>query len=152
MEQSNVEGIVRKRKHPHRWMPGAGMMKTRTALGQMAEIAGKILPSFLLAFADMLGIPSGLHAAYMGAMAAAGESLLWPAGGCGLALVMRLVWGLPLRLEMLATVGIMLLSPAIVFQRGTLRLIGWTALSLQMAALFCKKTALRPYTRQISPS
>ena len=136
MEQSNMEGMVRRRKHPHRWMPGAGIMKTRTALGQMAGIAGKILPSFLLAFADMLGIPSGLHAAYMGAMAAAGESLLWPACGCGLALLMRLVWGLPLRLEMLATVGIMLLSPAVVFQRGTLRLMGWTALSLLPGAIW----------------
>ena len=91
MEQSNMEGILRKRKHPHRWMPGARMMKTRTVLGQMAEIAGRILPGFLLAFADVLGIPSGLHAAYMGAMSAAGESLLWPACGCGLALLMRLV-------------------------------------------------------------
>ena len=71
MEQRSMEGILRRRKHPHRWMPAAGIMRPRTALRQMADIAGRILPSFLLAFADMLGIPSGLHAAYMGAMAAA---------------------------------------------------------------------------------
>ncbi|MGN0778058.1 MAG: SpoIIE family protein phosphatase [Aristaeellaceae bacterium] len=136
MEQSSVESIVRKKHHPQRWMPSTHRMSIRAWLTKAAAVAGKVLPTFLLAFADMLGIPSGLHAAYMGAMAAAGESLLWPACGCGLALLMRLVWGLAPRLDMLATVGIMLLSPAVIFGRSTLRLMGWTALSLLPGAVW----------------
>lgn len=129
MEEMNV-AVERKRKHPRRWMPGKRQQKLQAAAGEMVRMAGRILPSFLLAFADMLGIPSGLHGAYMAAMAAAGESLFYPACGCGLAVLMRLVWGLPLRLESIAMVGILLMAPVVIFGRGMPALMGWTALSL----------------------
>lgn len=140
----DVQPIVRTRKkHKDRWMPGERARRLQETLCQFVRIAGQILPGFMLSFADVMGIPSGLHAAWMAALAVMGESLLWPACGCALALVMRLVWGLPLRLEMLVTVGAMLVSPAIIFKKGALPMMGWTALSLVPTAALgiCTGTA-----------
>lgn len=128
---SEAQTIVRTKKRPqNRWMPGERMRRAQETAGKALRIAGQALPGFLLSFADVMGIPSGLHAAWMAALAVMGESLLWPAGGCVLALVMRLVWGLPLRLEMLLTLGVMLISPVVIFRRGAWAMIGWTALAL----------------------
>lgn len=131
MAQTNTEGIARKKKHGRgRWMPRPFAAKTLEILGEMLRLAGRMLPAFLLVFADLLSIPSGLHAAYMTALGCLGESLLWPACGWGLSLLMRLVWGLPLRLETLVTLGLTLLSPMLLHRRGMARLMGWTAVCL----------------------
>lgn len=140
----DVQAIVRKRKkHKDRWMPGERTGRMQERLRRVVMIAGQILPGFMLCFADVMGIPSGFHAAWMAALAVMGESLLWPASGCGLALVMRLVWGLPLRLEMLVTVGAMLVSPLVIFRKGAWPMMGWTALSLLPTAALsiCTGTA-----------
>lgn len=127
----DTQPIVRTRKKPNnRWMPGERTRKAQELVQQALRIAGRLLPGFLLSFADVMGIPSGFQAAWMAAMAVMGESLLWPAGGCVLALIMRMVWGLSLRLEMLITLGVMLLSPLVIFKRGAWPMVGWTALSL----------------------
>lgn len=136
VQRKDVEGmseeiITRTRKRPKdRWMPGERARKVREAAQRAVNIAAQALPGFLLSFADIMGIPSGLHAAWMAALSVMGESLLWPAGGCLLALLMRIVWGLPLRLEMLVTLGVMLISPLVLFRKGALAMMGWTALSL----------------------
>lgn len=125
------EIIARTRKKPRdRWMPGERMARLREMLSRMLKLAAQILPGFLLSFADIMGIPSGLQAAWMAALAVMGESLLCPAGGCILALLMRIVWGLPLRLEMLVTLGLMLISPLLLFRKGAWAMMGWTAVSL----------------------
>lgn len=137
MEQSTAQqAIERKRKHPSRWMPGEKKQRIGQIAGEMLHLAGRIAPGFVLCFADMMGIPSGLHAAWMGALAMQGESMIWSAGGSLLALVMRLVWGLPMRLEMLAAAGVMLLAPAVIFGRNQWWLMGWTALSLLPGCLW----------------
>ena len=128
---SETQAIVRtKKRSVDRWMPGERMRKAQETALRVVNIAGQMLPGFFLSFADVMGIPSGLQAAWMAALAVMGESLLWPAGGWVLALVMRLVWGLPLRLELLLTLGVMLLSPLVIFRRGAWAMMGWTALSL----------------------
>lgn len=128
---SETQAIVRtKKRSVDRWMPGERMRKAQDIALRVASIAGQVLPGFLLSFADVMGIPSGLQAAWMAALAVMGESLLWPAGGWALALVMRLIWGLPLRLELLVTLGVMLLAPVVIFRRGAWAMMGWTALSL----------------------
>lgn len=133
---SEAQAIVRKKKRPaNRWMPGEGRRKVKETLGKAVRIAGQAMPGFLLSFADVMGIPSGFHAAWMAALAVMGESLLWPAGGCMLAFVMRIIWGLPLRLEMIVTLGLMLISPLLIFKRGAWLMTGWTALSLLPTAL-----------------
>lgn len=136
MAQTQTEPIMRKKKQTKdRWMPGERMQRTTKCVRMVAATAGKMLPGFLLSFADVMGIPSGLHAAWLGALASAGESLLWPGAGCVLALVMRMIWGVPLRLEMLLTLGLMLLSPVVLFRRGAWMLVGGTAVSLLPTAL-----------------
>lgn len=133
---SETQAIVRtKKRSVDRWMPGERMRKAQETALRAVNIAGQVLPGFLLSFADVMGIPSGLQAAWMAALAVMGESLLWPAGGWVLALVMRLVWGLPLRLELLLTLGVMLLAPLVIFRRGAWAMMGWTALSLLPTAV-----------------
>lgn len=132
---SETQAIVRtKKRSVDRWMPGERMRRVQETAFKAASIAGQILPGFLLSFADVMGIPSGLQAAWMAALAVMGESLLWPAGGCVLVLVMRLIWGLPLRLELLITLGIMLISPVVIFRKGAWAMMGWTALALMPTA------------------
>lgn len=133
---SETQAIVRtKKRGVDRWMPGERMRKAQETALRVLGIAGQMLPGFFLSFADVMGIPSGLQAAWMAALAVMGESLLWPAGGWVLALVMRLVWGLPLRLELLLTLGVMLLAPLVIFRRGAWAMMGWTALSLLPTAV-----------------
>lgn len=115
-------------------MPGERVRRVQEVMKKGAGILFQAMPGFLLSFADVMGIPSGVHAAWMAALAVMGESLLWPAGGCLLAVLMRLVWGLPLRLEALLTLGVMLVSPAVIFQRGVWSMMGWTALALLPSA------------------
>ena len=131
-----VQAVERKRHRPRRWAPGEREAKIRSAAAQMLGMAGRMAPAFLLSFAEIVGIPSGLHAAWMGAMAAAGQSLLWPLCGSLMAGLMRLVWGLPLRPELLLAALVMLMSPGIIFGRGALRLMGFTALSLAPCLLW----------------
>ena len=127
----DTQPILRGKKHRRdRWMPGAGMQKFREIMERVMNIALQTLPGFLLCFAEVMGIPSGLHAAWMAALAVMGESLLWPAGGCLLAMMMRLIWGLPLNLEMVVTLGIMLVAPVVIFRRNALAMMGWTAIAL----------------------
>lgn len=133
---SETQAIVRtKKRSVDRWMPGERMRKAQETALRVLGIAGQMLPGFFLSFADVMGIPSGLQAAWMAALAVMGESLLWPAGGWVLALGMRLVWGLPLRLELLLTLGVMLLAPLVIFRRGAWAMMGWTALSLLPTAV-----------------
>lgn len=123
--------VVRSRKKAKdRWMPGERRRRALDTARRVVIIAGQVLPGFLLSFAEVMGIPSGLYASWMAALAVMGASPLLPACGCGLALVMRLVWGLPLQLEMLATVAVMLIAPVVLFQRGTWAMMGWTAMAL----------------------
>ncbi len=133
---SETQAIVRtKKRSVDRWRPGERMRKAQETALRVLRIAGHMLPGFFLSFADVMGIPSGLQAAWMAALAVMGESLLWPAGGWVLALVMRLVWGLSLRLELLLTLGVMLLAPLVIFRRGAWAMMGWTAMSLLPTAV-----------------
>ena len=72
MEQQAETSVVRRRKHPRRWMPGDVRQKAGKAAGEMLRFAGRVTPVFLMCFADMMGIPSGLYASYMAALGAMG--------------------------------------------------------------------------------
>lgn len=114
------------RKTTVRWMPGVNRQRMTAAF----RTAGSIGAAFLLCFADMMGIPSGLHGAWMCALAACGESLLWPCCGVALSVGMRLVWGLAPRWETLLTLLIVLPAPRFLWQKKPWRITAWTALSL----------------------
>ena len=96
----------------------------------MARAATDIGACFLLSFADLAGIPSGFHAAWLAAMAAEGMSLLRPMLGCVLALLLRLAWGLEPRWTMLATLACMLPAQRLLFREKSSRMMLWTAFAL----------------------
>ena len=130
MAQAQQQVERGKKRKETRWMPGARREKALAALGQSLRIAGQAGVAFLLSFADVMGIPSGLQAAWLTALSATGESLLWPMGGCVLAFPMRLIWGISPRWETLITLGMMALAPRVIFHRKPWRMSGWTALAL----------------------
>ena len=131
MSDMTLQAVERRKKRRDRWMPGnAAEMLRRGAM-----VAAQVLPGFLLSFAEVLGIPAGMQAGWLAAMAVMGESLLLPSCGCALAFAARFLWGLPVRLEQLVTLGLMLVSPAILFRKGALMMMGWTSLALLPTAV-----------------
>lgn len=136
MTDATVQGIQRKRpRKASRWMDSERSARLKASAARVMSLAGQMAPGFLLSYADLLGVPSGFHAAWLAALAVKGESPLWAGAGCLLAFVMRLVWGLPPRMEMLVTLGLMLVSPVILFGRGQALMMGWTALALLPTAV-----------------
>ena len=88
------------------------------------------VPGFLLSFAELMGIPSGLHVAYMSALAVQGENILAPLCGCAAAVLMRILWGASPALEMLLSLAVMMVAPIVLHQRGNAAMVGWTGLAL----------------------
>lgn len=130
MTDVSTKVVSRTKTRRNRWMPGERVQRAGAVAKQVLGLAAQITPGFLLSYADLLGVPSGFHAAWLAALAVKGESPLWAGAGCLLAFVMRLVWGLPPRLEMLVTLGLMLVAPVLLFGRGQWLMMGWTALAL----------------------
>lgn len=131
MSDVEMDVVARKKKRPVcRWMPGERRRRLAGQARQGLLIAGQAGGAFLMCFADVMGIPSGMQAAWLAALSAAGESLLWPLSGCLMAFMMRLIWGLPLRLETLPACLAMLLGPRLLFGHGGFRMLIMTGLSL----------------------
>ena len=127
MQNTPGDGIVRSiRKPVQRWMPGV----RRQQLGAAMRIAAAAGTGFLLCFADMMGVPSGVYAAWIVALAACGEDILWPLCGAVLSVPMRLIWGIEPRWETLAVLLLLLSSGRVVHRRAAWRISAWTAVSL----------------------
>lgn len=127
MSRAEAEAVVRRRKRrSSRWMRAEHRKKVMSRLG----MCGQALPGLFLALADMLGVPSGLHAAYMAAQCALGRDVRWSMAGSAAAMALRLLWGLSPRWETLITLAIMYVLPAFVKGCGPVKLIGCTAFSL----------------------
>ena len=117
-----------------------GRARRHAQNGQLAAIsgrvkaaggfAGRMAPGFLLSFADMMGIPSGLHAAYMAALACEGEPLLAPLTGSAAALLVRAILGMAPQPAMLLTLVLILPAGAVLHRCGNALLMGWTAMAL----------------------
>ena len=92
-----AEAIARRsRRRTDRWMPRTKRV-TGVQLQRAVVFVLRCLPGGLLAFADVMGIPSGFLAALGTAMAAAGMDVRPVlAGGTG-AMLLRLLSGLPPR-------------------------------------------------------
>lgn len=72
--------------------------------------AVRAMPGFMLSFADLMGIPSGLHVAFGLACAAAGKSVTPTIAGSAAGILLRLLSGVAVRWELL--ISLALLYPA----------------------------------------
>ncbi|MBR6668241.1 MAG: SpoIIE family protein phosphatase [Clostridia bacterium] len=126
-----AEAIIRQHKRRvDRWLPKAEGKRTRAKIQQWAGFAARCIPPYLLAFAEVVGIPSGLHAAYGVALAAAGGDVRPVLMGGTAALLTRLLSGLSPRWEMLLTLLMVAAAPLAVNGQSLLRLTLWTALTM----------------------
>ena len=126
-----AEAIIRGHKRrADRWMPKKKRGLDRAQIRAMGIFAARSIPGYLLAFADTLSIPSGLHAAYGMALAATGGDVRPVLLGSAAAMMMRLLSGLAPRWEMLLTLVFIAMAPLVVNQRSTWRLSVYTALAL----------------------
>lgn len=130
-----AEAIARRsRRRTDRWMPRTKRV-TGLQLQKAAVFVLRSLPGGLLAFADVMGIPSGFHAALGMAMAAAGMNVRAVlAGGAG-AMVLRLLSGLPPRWEQLVTLGFIYAAPLLIKGRGNIPLALFTAAAMLPTAI-----------------
>ncbi len=120
-------------RHHHRvsrwlWKERQERFLSRIRLGISA--CGKALPGLLLSFADVIMIPSGMQAAYVMACANRGKPVRYALGGCAFAVILRAIWGLPLRLEMLLCVLVAALLGALLRGRSNIWLMASTAAAL----------------------
>lgn len=136
-----AEAIARRsRRRTDRWMPQKKRF-TWAKLIKATAFALRCVPGGLLAFADVMGIPSGFHAALGAAMAAAGMDVRPVlAGGVG-AMLLRLLSGLAPRWEMLITLALIYASPLLLKGRGNLLLALYTVAAMLPTAVV---SALQP--------
>lgn len=125
-----AEAVLRRhRKKANRWMPQERRLRTGTWV-RAAAFAGKAAPALLLSFADILGIPSGLQAAYAAALAAVGGDIRPALAGWAAALLLRPLSGMAFRWESLLSLGIAALSPFLLCGRGTAWVMAFAALTM----------------------
>lgn len=131
MAEANSQAIIRKRKRRmSRWMYEERRQKTLSRTEAALMALGKGLPGFLLAFAEPLGIPSGLYAAYITALSSIGASVRWPMAGALASIAARLAWGLTPRWETLVTLLLLLIAGSFLHGRGNLAMMLCAGLSM----------------------
>lgn len=132
-----AEVIIRQHKRrTDRWMPRERRQYITRA--QLRRIVGYILrcvPGYLLSFADVLGIPSGLHAAFGAALAVTGKDVRPTVIGGAAAMVIRLLSGLSPRWTSLITLALLLAAPLILHGRSTPMLLIFTAAAMLPTAI-----------------
>ena len=124
-----AEGIIRQHKRRvDRWMPRERKrILTTMQIRQAARLALAALPGFLLSFAEVLGMPSGLHAALGAAQAAAGMSVLPTVIGGAAGLILNLLSGITPHWVLLLSLLLLLPLQRLLREAGTAMLLGCTA-------------------------
>ena len=106
-----AEAVCRSHKHRmDRWMPREKRVIPWGQIKKAARFAVQAFPGFLLSFAELLGIPSGFHAAFAMAMSVTGCDVRPTLAGSAAAILIRLTSGYPFRWSMLITLAIMAVS------------------------------------------
>lgn len=135
-----AEAIVRRHKRrTDRWMPRERRNIPWAQMKRAAGFALRCVPGYLTACAEVLGIPSGFHAAYALALAATGHDARPTVAGGALALLMQLLSGLQPGWESAATLGAVAVLSMMLNGRGTLALMlsaGGAVLPYAIAACF----------------
>ena len=126
-----AEAIIRRHKRCEgRWMPKKKRGLSKTKMREMGAFALQCIPAYLLVFADVMGIPSGLHAAYGVALASVGGDVRPVLLGGAAAMLIRMLSGLAPRWEMLLTLLCVGIAPLVVNRSTNWRLTAYTALIL----------------------
>lgn len=132
-----AEAIIRRhRRTKDRWMHKNRWRITTAQMRAVAAFAGKSVPAFLLAFAEMVGIPSGMHVSLGMALAALGLDVLPVLAGGGTALLWRMASGLPPRWEMLLSLGVVAACAKLLQGRGTILLAVSTGVAMLPTAVW----------------
>lgn len=87
-------------------------------------------PALLFGCADVIGMPSGLQAAYITALCAMGRPIVYPAIGAAAAMLLRFAWGIPAHPELLLTLLGAALMRRMLKGCGNLALMAVTAMLL----------------------
>lgn len=126
-----AEAILRQHKRrTDRWMPQERQNRVRAIIGKAADFALRCIPGYLLAFAEILGIPSGLHVSFCLSLAAVGLDIRPTLVGGMLSIAVRLISGLPARWELLATLLLAALLSLMLNGRRPVWLIACTAAAM----------------------
>lgn len=131
-----AEAVMRQHKRRvDRWMPKKRSFINRIRIMNMVKITTECAPGFLLSFAEMVGIPSGLHIAYGMAMAITGKDIRPTIAGSVAAIVIRLLSGLVPRWEMLISLCLVYTAPYLLIGRSNIGLIICTGISMVPTAI-----------------
>ncbi len=127
-----AEAIIRQHKRrTDRWMPKEKRHFVTVNWKAAAVFAVRSVPGYLLAFAEMMGIPSGLHGALGMAFAALGRDVRPLLAGGGAAFVVRCLSGMPPRWESLLVLAFVLMGSKVLRGRGTV-MVGLFAAAAMM--------------------
>lgn len=122
-----AEAIIRQhRRRKDRWIPREKRRITRAQVQGVLRFAVQAVPGLLLSFAEVLGIPSGLHAAYATACAAVGRDVRPVLAGNAISFLIRGLSGIPIRWEMLITLALLAVTAVFLYQRNTILLMVMT--------------------------
>lgn len=130
MAEPGVEVIRRRKRRMSRWMHESKRFRLREKLSGVGRLALQGVPTFFLACAEAMGVPSGFHAAYLTALSALGMPIEWPVVGALTAMAVRLLWGLNPHPEMLLTLAAAFPAASILHKRGNLAMMLYASLSL----------------------
>ncbi|MGN1368768.1 MAG: SpoIIE family protein phosphatase [Aristaeellaceae bacterium] len=144
-----AEAVYRPHKHRvNRWMPKQKRAIPWQHIQGAARFMVKALPGYLLSFAEVLGIPSGFHAAFAMALAASKQDVRPTLAGSAVAFLVRLISGLPPRWEMLITLAVMAAAPLLPCGRSTFLLMGATVVAVLPTAIVASLSVTAAETLQ----
>ncbi|MBQ4581553.1 MAG: SpoIIE family protein phosphatase [Clostridia bacterium] len=131
-----AEAIIRQhRRRTDRWMPKEKRHLPMINWRAAAAYAVRCVPGLLLSFAEMVGIPSGLHCALGTACAALALDIRPILAGGAAAFVLRLICGLPMRWELLLTLALLACCRKLLRGKGSFAVGASAAVALLPTAI-----------------
>lgn len=115
----------------HRIRTGNPLMRLTDLAGRAVLAVSRLLPAFFLCFADLLGMPSGLHMSLMIALVASRSNMVYALLGGLLGMLMRLLWGITPHWELLVSMLLVLPLVRVLPGKGN----GWLTLSTALVLL-----------------
>ena len=130
MADAGAQVVRRRRRRMSRWMQEDRRHRLGERLREGLKRSWQGAPGFFLSFAEVMGIPSGFHVAYLTAMLAMGLPVRWPVAGALAGMALRLIWGLPWHPELLVTLLLLIPATSVLHKRGNAALMIYAGLSL----------------------